>query len=193
VAVQAEEPAPWLPKGNVRDYRWIPAVGALVLIIAVGWSLRGLFPNGATRTPPAFPTPTPTPAGLEFGRAYLFWHSSALPAVADMSRSVPAINSRCKGRLTAPCQASITVTDQKLQTAITIINNGDIPACITTHLSRFKSDLEKMDGGLQIALNGYRAGDRSLVAQGLTQFYDSQRPLSVDAAAVTKDVTVLCN
>jgi hypothetical protein len=194
VPVQADQPPPWAAKGNIRDYRWIPAVGVLLLIVVVGWSLRGLFTAGASRTPPAFPTPTPTPAGLEFGRAYLFWHKSALPAVSDMSRSVTAINSRCKStRLTAPCQAALAVTDHKLLTAITIISQGDIPACITTDLTRFKGDLEQMEGGLAIALNGYKNGDRPMVAQGITQFRDSARPLGADAAKVTKDVTTLCN
>lgn len=190
----AAEPTLWAPRGPARDYiRWIPALGALLLIGVAVWVLHGLFMPAALRTPPSFPTPTPTPAGLEFGRAYLFWNNSALPAVADMNRTAPAINARCKGSLPASCQAAIVATDQKLQQAITVINQGDIPACIATDLKRFKGDLEAMDGGLQIALNGYKAGDKPMISQGLAQFHESAVPLSPDAAAVSNDVKALCH
>jgi hypothetical protein len=189
-----EPPPPWAPQGGkARDFWWIPAIGILILIVAVGWMVRGFLIAGPDRTPPSYPTPIPTPAGLEFGRAYLFWYNSGLPALANMNKTVPALNTRCKGSLPATCQAAIAATDQKLQAAITVINQGNIPACLTTHLTTFKSDLEAMDGGLQIALNGYKAGDKGMITQGLTQFHESAIPLNQDAAVVTSDVKALCH
>jgi hypothetical protein len=162
------------------------------LIVVVAYVLWTLF-TPRFRTPPAFPTPTPTPAGVEYERASTFWNKTELPALSEFSRSVPAINTTCKGALSPTCLAAITATDQKLQSAITIINQGDIPACIATHVARYKGDLLSMDGGLQIALNGYKAGDNQQVAQGLLQFRDNAQNVSADAAAVTNDVKVLCN
>jgi hypothetical protein len=190
----AEPPPPWAPQGGkARDFWWIPAIGALILIVAVGWMVRGFLVAGPDRTPPSYPTPTPTPAGLEFGRAYLFWYNTGLPGISDMNKSVPNLNARCKGTLPATCQAAITVTDQKLQVVITAINNGNIPACLNTHLTRVKSDLEAMDGGLQIALKGYKAADKGAITQGLTQFHESAIPLNQDVAVVTGDVKALCH
>jgi hypothetical protein len=108
-------------------------------------------------------------------------------------KSVPAINKNCKGKLAAACQAAIVATDQKLQYAITVINTGDIPACLTTHVTRFKGDLLAMEGGLQVALNGYKAGDQPKVDQGLSLFHDNSLPVGEDAAAVSNDVKLLCN
>jgi hypothetical protein len=190
----AEPPPPWAPQGGkARDFWWIPAIGVLILIVAVGWMVRGFLVAGPDRTPPSYPTPTPTPAGLEFGRAYLFWYNIGLPALSDMNKSVPNLNARCKGSLPATCQAAITVTDQKLQAVINAINTGNIPACLTTHMTRVKSDLEAMDGGLQIALNGYKAADKAAIGQGLTQFHESAIPLNQDVAVVTSDVKALCH
>jgi hypothetical protein len=190
----AEPPPPWAPQGGkARDFWWIPAIGALILIVAVGWMVRGFLVAGPDRTPPSYPTPTPTPAGLEFGRAYLFWYNTGLPGISDMNKSVPNLNARCKGTLPTTCQAAITVTDTKLQAVITAINNGNIPACLNTHLTRVKSDLEAMDGGLQIALNGYKAADKGAITQGLTQFHESAIPLNQDVAVVTSDVKALCH
>jgi hypothetical protein len=193
---QAPEVLPWGPRGPARDYGWVRIVGALLvvaLVLAVGYSVRGFFEPAGLRTPPVFPTPTPTPAGFEFQLADKFWNGSALPALAEVSRTLPTINSRCKANLTATCRAAILATDQKVQRAVTVINQGDIPACITDDVTRFKGHLESMGGGLQIALDGYNAGDRLMVAQGLSQFHESLLPLDQDAAAVTKDVRVLCN
>ena len=186
----------WAPLGPIRDYRWAPAVGALLVlfvIVAVAFSLRGLFMPAGFRTPPSFPTPTPTPAGLEFGRAYLFWYNSAAPALAAVNKTLPALNSRCKGSLPTTCRVAIAATDAKLKQTITIINKGNIPACIADDLTRFKSDLEGMDGGLQIALKGYAQRDRLMIAQGLAQFHEALRPLAQDSAAVVKDVKALCH
>ena len=158
---------------------------------------RGFGPVGHLRASPSAvgptPTPTPTPAGVEYGRASYFWNKQALPALADVNRSARGITTNCKGKLTTPCRSAIESTDKKLQVVLTVIKDGDIPACLITHVTRFKSDLLSMDGGLQIALNGYNAGDRQLVAQGLAQFRENSLPLSGDAAAVTNDVKVLCN
>ena len=175
-----------------RETRWIPVVGAIVLIVAVGLTVRSmLFPG--LQTTPAYPTPTPTPAAVEYTRATAFWDKTELPALVAVTRSLPAIKKNCRGKLSAACRTAIQATDQKLQFAITVINTGDIPACLTTHVTRLKSDLLSMDGGLQIALNGYRAGDIQKVNQGLAQYGASSGPLSQDTAAVTKDVVKLCN
>jgi hypothetical protein len=176
----------------VRDTRWITVVVAIALIVAVGLIVRSLLFPGF-RTPPSYPTPTPTPAGAEYARASAFWNNTEVPAVAAVIKSVPAITKNCKGRLSAACQTAIVATDQKLQYAITVINTGDIPACLTTHVTRFKSDLLAMDGGLQVALNGYRAGDQQQVDQGLALFQENSLPLTEDAAAVSNDLKVLCN
>jgi hypothetical protein len=180
------------PPGKVRDYRWITVVGAIVLIVIVALGLSSLF-SPRFRTPPSFPTPTPTPAGAEYAKASAFWNDAGLPALAGVIRSEPAIKSNCKGKLSTACHNAVTVGDEKLQYAITVINQGDIPACLTTHVTRYKSDLLSMDGGLQIALNGYKAGDKPQVDQGITQFLVSSDSLVADAANVTNDVKVLCN
>jgi hypothetical protein len=198
-AHQAKPPAethPWGPQGPVRDMRWVPiagAVGLLLVLVFVGYSLRGLFTPAGLRTQPSFPTPTPTPAGLEFGRAYLFWNNSAVPAVAAFNKTLPTLNARCKGTYPTTCRAAITASDQKLQQAIAVITNGDIPACIADDLRRYKGDLLSMDGGLQIALNGYGARNKGMILQGLAQFREGSRPLAADAAAITKDIKALCH
>jgi len=193
---QEAEAAPQLwgrpPPGRVHEYRWIPVVGGLVLIVVAGLILNSLF-SIRFRTPPSFPTPTPTPAGAEYARAAAFWNDAGLPALAGVIRSKTAISTNCKGKLSTSCHDAIAAADLKVQYAIDVIKQGDIPACLTTHVTRFKSDLLSMDGGLQIALNGYKAGDKQQVDQGLSQFQVSSAPLTEDAAAVTKDVAVLCN
>ena len=176
----------------MHEYRWIPVVGGLVLIVVAGLILNSLF-SIRFRTPPSFPTPTPTPAGAEYARAAAFWNDAGLPALAGVIRSKTAISTNCKGKLSTSCHDAIAAADLKVQYAIDVIKQGDIPACLTTHVTRFKSDLLSMDGGLQIALNGYKAGDKQQVDQGLSQFQVSSAPLTEDAAAVTKDVAVLCN
>jgi hypothetical protein len=180
------------PPGRLTDYRWIKVAGAVAVIVVVVWALSTLLMPGF-RTPPSFPTPTPTPAGVEYARASAFWNNAGLPALAGVIRSKTGIAANCKGKLSTSCRDAITNADQKVQYAITVINQGDIPACLTTHVTRFKSDLLSMDGGLQIALKGYKDGDQQEVNQGLSQFQVSSQPLTEDAAAVTNDVKILCN
>jgi hypothetical protein len=180
----------------VRDDRWIRVAGAVLVVAAivfVGWSLRGLiFPGD--RAIPVFATPTPTPAGTEFDRADIFWNRQAIPALVEFIKTVPAINTKCKTNLLAAgCHAAILASDQKLEQAVTVINQGDVPACLTTDLTRFKGDVLSMDGGLQISLNGYKAGDKNMVLQGLSQFHDAALTFGPDSTAVTNDVKVLCN
>lgn len=161
-------------------------------MVVAGLVLRDfLFPG--LRTQPVLTTPTPTPAAVEYTRATAFWDKTELPAITAVTRSMPAIKKYCGGKLKAACRTAIEATDQKLQFAISVINTGDVPACLTTHVTRLKSDLLSMDGGLAIALNGYRAGDIQKVNQGLAHYRESASPLSQDAAAVTKDVIKLCN
>ena len=50
-----------------------------------------------------------------------------------------------------------------------------------------------MDGGIQISLKGFKAGDRDLLAQGLDQFRTAVLTLGDDSNAVANDVAVLCN
>jgi hypothetical protein len=189
------EPAPqlWGAKpAQTRDYPWVKVVVAVLLIGAVGWVLNSyLFPG--FRTPPAFPTPTPTPAGVEYARASAFWNDGEQPALIEVVRGLPAITAGCKGNLTAACRTAITAMDVKLQYALTVIKTGDIPACMTTHLTRYKGDLLAMDGGIQISLIGFKEGDRDKLAQGLDQFRTAVLTLPDDTAAVTNDVKVLCN
>jgi hypothetical protein len=103
------------------------------------------------------------------------------------------LKARCRGTYPTTCRSAITATDQKLQQAIAVINNGDIPACISDDLRRFKSDLEGMGGGLQISLNGYGARSKAMILQGLGQYHESALPLGTDAAAVAKDIKALCH
>jgi hypothetical protein len=116
-----------------------------------------------------------------------------LPAVAAANRTLPLLKARCKGSYPTTCRSAITATDAKLQQAIAVINNGDIPACIADDLRRYKSDLLGMDGGLQIALNGYGARDKAKISQGLTQFREASIPLAADGTSVTKDIKALCH
>jgi hypothetical protein len=189
------EPAPQLwgvKPAQVRDYPWVKVVVAVILIGAVGWALSGVvFPG--PRIPPAFPTPTPTPVGAEFARASKFWNDGEQPALVEVVRGLPAISANCKGNLTAACKTAITAMDVKLQYAVAVINTGDIPACLTTHLARYKGDLLAMDGGMQISLKGFKAGDRDMLAQGLDQFRTAALSLGDDSNAVANDVAVLCN
>lgn len=120
-------------------------------------------------------------------------NDGGLPAPASVTRARSAVNANCKGKLSADCRNAITAADQKVQFAITLINQGDIPACLRTHVTRYKGDLLSMSGGLQIALNGFKAGDKALVDQGLSQFQTSSAPLAEDSAAVANDLKVLCN
>jgi hypothetical protein len=189
------EPAPQLwgvKPAQVHDYPWVKLVVAVLLIVAVGWALSSLLFPGL-RTPPAFPTPTPTPAGVEYARASTFWNDGEQPALVEVVRGLPAISTNCKGNLTAACRNAITAMDVKLKYAVSVINTGDIPACLTTHVGRYKGDLLSMDGGMQISLIGFNAGDRDKVAQGLEQFREALLPLADDATSVSNDVKVLCN
>jgi len=196
VTPEKDPSPPWGPKGPLRDYRLVGVAIALVVLVVlvfVGYSLRGLFAPAGLRTTPSFPTPTPTPSGLEFGRAYLFWNNSALPAIAAYNKTLPALNARCKGSYPTTCRSAITASSQKLQQAIAVINNGDIPACIADAITRYKSDLEGMGGGLQIALNGYGARNKATILQGLGQFRTASKPLGTDAASVARDIKALCH
>jgi hypothetical protein len=192
-----DQAPPWAPQGPVRDYRWIPTVAGvilvLVLIVSVGWVLRNTFFSGELRTPPVYATPTPTPSGLELYRAETFWNTFALPALGEVNKTLPAIKAKCKGSLPAGCHDAIVATDAKMQQLITVINQGDVPACIATHVMRFKSDIEVMDGGLQIALNGYKAGDKDTISRGLAQFNEGALSVGPDTAFVSGDVKTLCH
>ncbi|MDQ6877372.1 MAG: hypothetical protein M3082_06675 [Candidatus Dormibacteraeota bacterium] len=167
---------------------------ALVVIGAVVWALHAILMPGGDRLPPAYPTPTPTPSGVELQRANAFWNNQVYPSLGVVVTTLPAMKSQClTGSPRAGCRAAMIATDQTLQQTITIIKHGDIPACIATHVTTFMGDVEAMDGGLQISLNGYRAGDRAMITQGLIQFTDGVRPLVADGELVNRDLKAFCH
>jgi hypothetical protein len=178
----------------VRDYRWIVAVAAVIVLALVAWTIRGYLMSDTLRTLPLYPTPTPTPSGVELQRANSFWNGQVYPLLGGVVTTLAPLKTQClTGKRRAGCRSAITATDQKLQLVIVAINQGDIPACILTHATIFKGDVESMDGGLQISLNGYKAGDQGMVSRGLAQFVAAVEPLVADGQLVSSDLKAFCH
>jgi hypothetical protein len=179
----------------VRSYPWVPAIGALIVIVIVALVLRSFFISYfSLRDTPVYPTPTPTPSGVELQRANNFWPGTVFPLLGQVVKTLTPLKTQCfTGSRRAGCRSAIVATDQKLQLVMAAINKGDIPACIATHVATFRGDVESMDGGLQISLIGYKAGDQVMISRGLAQFVEAVRPLVADGELVNSDLKAYCH
>src|SRR5712691_684397 len=108
----------------------------------------------------AVPSPTPGPTTRsEYTRADVFLNGSFGPALADFG-SVDRPMQTCGGEFTNSCFNAITATDPPLKHVLAVIDQGSIPPCIAEPMTKFRSDLAYMEGGLQTALKGYKDTNR---------------------------------
>jgi hypothetical protein len=78
------------------------------------------------------------------------------------------------------------VADQKMRDTSKVIDQGDIPPCISTAMDQFTKDWTATQSGLDQALGGYQSSSNELIARGLIAFGQNAQRLKPDADAVDK-------
>lgn len=129
---------------------------------------------------------SPTPFGSDYDRADRFLTSQLVPAIVEVNKTFPAVESNCTAQLPLSCRDAIAVTDQKMRDAGKVIDQGDIPPCIADAMAKFSKDWTAAQNGLDAALGGYQSTSNELIARGLLNFVQNYQLLKPDADAVDK-------
>jgi hypothetical protein len=180
------EPVPaWAPPARPQSRLVVyVSIGLLVAVLTFGgWMVRGQLlaanQSGATLA-------SPTPFGSDYDRADRFLNGQLVPAIVEVNKTFPAIESNCTAQLPLSCRDAIAITDQKMRDAGKVIDQGDIPPCIADAMAKFSKDWTAAQNGLDAALGGYQSTSNELIARGLINFVQNYQLLKPDADAVDK-------
>jgi len=184
--VPEPEPVPaWVTPARTQSRLLVyVSVGLLAAVIAFGgWmGVRGmLLANQNTGS-----LASPTPFGSDYDRADRFLTGQLVPAIVEVNKTFPAVQTNCTAQLPLSCRDAIAVTDQKMRDAGKVIDQGDIPPCIADAMAKFTKDWTAAQNGLDAALGGYQSTSNELIARGLISFVQNYQLLKPDADAVDK-------
>lgn len=178
------EPVPaWAPPARPQSRLVVyVSIGLLVAVLTFGgWMVRGQL-LAANQSGGTFASPTPF--GSDYDRADRFLTGQLVPAIIEVNKTFPAVQSNCTAQLPLSCRDAIAVTDQKMRDAGKVIEQGDIPPCIADAMAKFTKDWTAAQNGLDAALGGYQSTSRELIARGLLNFVQNYQLLKPDADAV---------
>lgn len=183
--VPEPDPVPaWAPpaRPQSRLVLYISAGLLLVVIGTAGWLVRGQMVANQGNASYA----SPTPFGSDYERADRFLTSQLEPAIVEVNKTFPAVQTNCTAQLPMSCRDAIAVTDQKMRDASKVIDQGDIPPCLSDAMAKFSKDWTATQNGLDAALGGYQSSSNELIARGLLNFVQNYQLLKPDADAVDK-------
>jgi hypothetical protein len=193
-----QEPA---PKGGIQGLSLLLFAGAAVVVLIMAMmALNAMqiiqMPWQSDREAPVKVTASPTPqlpVRSEYARADRFVNTNLSPAVADLSKTLPAVLQSCNGTLTTSCQTAIVTSAALVKKVLLVIDRGDIPPCIAPGMTRIRADFAQIDDGLQIALKGYTDNVRSEVIRGLNRFVAADPAMQADAKATDLAMKTQCS
>ena len=179
-------------KSGMTNYMYIGA-GAIAVVVAVVllnvwgpllWALMFGAPEAPIVVKPTPPLPALT-ARTDYARADRYVTRILNPAMTDLNQAVTLFRQTCTGALTGSCQKSIDATEVQVKNTQSLIDQNAIPVCISGSVARMRADLAGMDTALQAASKAYNDNNKPQLAQALSHFGASSKPLTGDFATAT--------
>ncbi len=125
------------------------------------------------------------PSGTQFQQADGFLRASLNPALASVATAVKPIPVDCGGTHSVTCRNTLEDADTAEVRAITVIDQGTFPGCISASVVQTRRDLAVQEQALKAALIGFRANNDNLVTRGLADFSAAAPTLKSDGDALT--------
>jgi hypothetical protein len=155
----------------------ILGVIALYVLVQVLSTALGNAGSGGT---PADTSPT----GTQFQQAEGFLVGSLNPAINSLATPVNRIPLDCGGTHSVTCRSTLEDADTAVMKAVTIIDKGGFPACLSASVVQTRRDLVYQDQALKAALIGFRSNNDGLVTKGLADFAALAPTLKTDGDAL---------
>ena len=167
-----------------------PIAGAAVLVIgmiilnSVGYIQLPFVSSNSSNAPApaAKPSPTPDFSGPESVRADRLFKSID-PVVADLVKTLPALNLHCYKQLVNNCYDAIGATGPLVKNLIALLKNADVPKCIEAPMTRALSYAQEMDNTLAQALMGFQDNSNDELYTGIYHFFAYYNDLAQNIAA----------
>ncbi len=187
------------PKGKARWGMYIGAglLGLIVLAVFINtWGPLVVAYFVPAPEPPRVVKPSPTPPDLtvrsDFARADNFVTYSLKPAMATAAPTFQLFGESCVA-LTQSCQNAAKNALTEVQNVEAVVDQAQLPLCAAPQLAKIRADLTGMDAGLTSAVKAFDNNNKGQLAQGLSKFRGTNKPLSVDISALAKTIGVRCD
>ncbi len=181
---------------GINNYLYVVAgVIALIVLIFVVDSF-GTISLPWQSTPASRPMPKPTPpltVRSDSARADRFVNELMAPPMADLNQSLSVVGETCIGPLTSSCEDALISTDNEISGLLSVIDHETVPVCIAANVTRLRSDLVKLDAGVQLALKGGKDGRNAEVASGLSQVRSARSQVQAEVAALNYAAKSTCD
>jgi len=195
------ESAAWdrTPRGKARWGMYVGA-GFLALIVLVvfmnTWGPLIVAYFVAAPEPPRVVKPSPTPPDLtarsDSARAENFVTYSLTPAMTTAAPAFQLFSEGCAA-LTQSCQNAANNALTQVKNVEAVIDQAQVPLCAAPQLAKVRADLTGMDAGLTSAVKAFDNNNKGLLAQGLSRFRGTSKPLSGDISALSKTIAARCD
>ena len=176
--------------GYGRYLYFVAAIALFVIVLIVLNSMNFVqlpFISTGSKSSPtqvgANPSPTPDVSGPDSARADRFLTGQLKPALAGLDQTVPELNRSCSGIASTSCFDAITATDQQVKKVLTVITNGDVPACIRVPTTSLKANIQSMDNQLQAAFKDFQENNNSEVFANVNRFRTYNQWAAADLSA----------
>jgi hypothetical protein len=134
---------------------------------------------------PGAGSPTDTgPVGTQFQQADGFLSGSLNPALSSVAGAVGPIALDCQGTHSVTCRNTLQDADAAMTKAISAIDRGTFPSCISASVVQTRRDLEIQDQALTAAVIGFKANNDELISKGLADYTAAAPTLKTDADAL---------
>ena len=189
------------PKGSGKTvYLYVGGAVVLFLMVLIVLNTINLvslpFIGGRTASSsPDASKPSPAPTTVtrsEYSRADIFLNGSFGPALATFGQIDPQM-ATCTAEFTNTCFNAMTITDPPLKNVLAVIDQGSIPPCIAEPMTKLRTDLGYMEGGLQLALKAYKDGNHNELVDGLYRFTHFGVFLNPDVQAAADALKTRCS
>jgi hypothetical protein len=134
----------------------------------------------ALRPGPSSPTDT-GPVGTQFQQADGFLSGSLNPALSSVAGAVGPIALDCQGTHSVTCRNTLQDANAAMAKAITAIDRGTFPSCMSASVVQTRRDLEIQEQALTAAVIGFRANNDDLITKGLADYTAAAPTLKADA------------
>ena len=165
---------------TIYIYVGAAAVALVMLMVLLSSNVIQLpWPSGAASSASQSPRPTTS----DYARAGSL-SATLAPALAKVGPTLPALQSACTGTLSNGCLTALNLARQQMTDLLSMIDRGDVPACVATGTAALRFDLQSMAGGLDMSLKGYGDNSGAEVYQGIYRFAYFGRSIKADATAI---------
>jgi hypothetical protein len=163
---------------RIAIYVGLGFLGLIALyIVFQALSQANLFGSGGTAADTG-------PVGTQFQQADGFLSGSLNPALASVATAVKTIRVDCQGTHSVTCRNTLEDSDLAMVKAISVIDRGTFPSCISASVVQTRRDLAIQEQALKAALIGFRTNNDDLISKGLADYAAAAPALKIDGDAL---------